>query len=188
MTVKSHRYGAITRQLQEGDPEIALPEIHAGDTQISPPERLECLGNYLFYTKQRQAAVDRFEEAMTNYPGYQCARYHYLVGVQEEMAHHFEAAFHRYNAAIEIEPSFPDAYIELAGLLVKVEDYEGAAKTYERALELDPKDIRIYYNLMEVYRILAPKSRDFLGRFKSAEKDYTRLAAELGPLPDDHQW
>lgn len=188
MISKSATYATITRLFEQGSVDEALREIEAKGDALSPAEKLECEGNYFFYTRKHQEAIYKFEEAMTKYPGYHCARYHYLIGVQEEIAKNLESAFHRYNAAVEIEPSFVDAHIELGGLLKKVEDYEGAGRAYERALEFDPKDLRIYFNLMEVYRALATKSGDFARRFRQAQDDYERFAKELGPLPENHQW
>jgi tetratricopeptide (TPR) repeat protein len=188
MKNKSDAYRAITKLLEKGCAELALKKIEEGRNSLRPPEHLECLGNYFFYTRHQQNAVNRFEEAMTQYPDYHCARYHYLLGVKAEVGKDLEEAFRRYNAAIEVEPTFVDSYIELAGLFVKANDYEAAAKTYERALEFDPKDLRIYFNLVEVYRALMAHNKAFQQRFERAKEIYELMATQLGPLPKCHHW
>jgi tetratricopeptide (TPR) repeat protein len=128
--------------------------------------RLECWGTLHFYKGEFQKAIHVYESAISLDPAYVIARYQYLVGVQLERAKDFVNAFKRYQAAIEAEPSFVDAYVELGGLLVKVGDLAGALQCYRDAVRLDPSDIANHHNLKAV-----------LGRLVEAEPD--RYKADL---------
>lgn len=77
--------------------------------------RLECEGNLRFYMRNLQGAIDKYEAAIRVNPEYLIARYQYLVGTQDEKRNDLVSAFKRYQAAIEIEPTFVDSYVELGG-------------------------------------------------------------------------
>ncbi|NKF21312.1 tetratricopeptide repeat protein [Solimonas marina] len=151
--------------------------------------RLECQGNLHFYRRDLQTATHRYETAIGLAPDYQIARYHYLVGTQDEKRQQFVDAFKRYQAAIEAEPTFIDAYVELGGLLVKVGDLEGARTCYQDAARLAPNDIANLHNLKAVLRKLASVEpakweKDLL----RVEEAYDR-AVKLGQaLPPQNQW
>src|SRR5438552_850465 len=100
--------------------------------------RLEGLGNVAFYERDLQDAVNHYEAAIALQPDRVIARYQYLVGTQAERSGDLVNAFKRYQAAIEAEPEFLDAYIELGGLLTKIKDFEGAAQCYRDAARIAP--------------------------------------------------
>jgi tetratricopeptide (TPR) repeat protein len=89
---------------------------------------------------------------------YDSARNHYVIALQKEREGDLVEAFKRYQSAIEIEPTFVDAYVELGGLLVKVEDLDSALTCYTDALKLDPKDPKNFSNKVEVLRSLSSAS------------------------------
>lgn len=122
--------------------------------------KLESLGNRYFYGGNLQDAVRCYEEAITLSPDHPVSRYQYLVGTQEEKSKNLVDAFKRYQMAIEIDPKFIDPYIELGGLLVKVEDFSGAVQCYRDAFKLDSADEKNAYNLKSVLEKLVRDGAD----------------------------
>ncbi|OWQ43757.1 hypothetical protein CDL60_28520 [Roseateles noduli] len=137
---------------------------------------LECIGTLHFYKRELQQAVQNYESAISEQSEYGIARYQYLVGTQEERQGDLVAAFKRYQAAIEMEPTFVDSYVELGGLLVKVGDFEGAAHCYRDAVRLDPGDMSAHENLRLVLSKLTEDSPDqFSNELRSVEVECQRL-------------
>ena len=189
MISKSERYAQITQLFQRGDFEGGESLLRSGADDLSESERLECLGNQHFFRRDMQAAVNQFEALIERFPDYYPARYHYILATQAERVGEVEEAFGRYRTAIEAEPTFVDAYIDLGGMLAKIEDFAGAARCFERAVEFDPTDLRIYANLRIVYRKLAALDpATYAPRRDQLERDYPKLAAELSPIPKRHKW
>lgn len=126
---------------------------------------------------------------MTADAEYDIGRYHYLLGVQAERAGDFVSAFKRYQACIEIDPDFPDAYCELGGLLMKVKDYVGASRCFEDAIRAEPSHLGNYQNLVAAYEALATSdSGQYSPRLNEAKHMYERARRELPPLPEGHSW
>jgi tetratricopeptide (TPR) repeat protein len=140
----------ITSLLASGARAEAESLVGSIQATMSDPEYKECLGNLHYYDKEFQKAIPFYEAAMESSQEYDCARYHYLLGVQAEQAGQLSNAFQRYQAAIGIEPTFVDSYIELGGLLYKIADFEGAFQCYTDAIKLDPADLSIRHNLIQV--------------------------------------
>ena len=158
--------------------------------QLPEALRLECLGNLYFYKRDLQTAVDHYEAAIVLAPERVISRYQYLVGTQEERKGDFVAAFKRYQAAVDAEPTFLDAYVELGGLLAKIKDYEGAAKCYRDAASIAPHDASVIYNLRAVLSQLAVKDPDrYNKQLKDVEVAYEKLAQAYGAEPiQGHSW
>ncbi len=77
-----------------------------------------------------------------------------------------------YSKAIELKPSFAEAYINRGGAKYRKEDLDGALADYSRAIELKPDDAEAYYGRGSVkYR---------KGDLDGALADYSR-AIELKP-------
>lgn len=185
MINKGDDYARITGLLANGELSQGAEAIENARSILPLPVLLECLGNLHFYKRELQQAVTKYEEAMNADARYDVARYHYLIGVQKEREGNFVEAFKRYQAAIEIEPAFVDAYVELGGLLVKAEDYEGALTCYTDALKLDPTDVRNFANRAEVLRALSnadPTRYD--QECSNAVKEYEDAKSRL-PAPNE---
>ena len=140
-----------------------------GESILPEHVKLECLGNRHFYLRNFQSAVECYEASINIQPDYPIARYQYLVGIQEERSGDLVAAFKRYQAAIEMESSFVDPYVELSGLLTKVGDFQGAAQCYRDAIRLDPSDVANCLNLKTVLTKLC----------ESAPEQYAEELAEI---------
>jgi tetratricopeptide (TPR) repeat protein len=186
---KSENYFQITKLLAAGDRDAAELILNRNREQLSYSEYQECLGNRHFYAKQFQEAIPYYETALSSSSEYDCARYHYLLGIQAERSGNLTESFKRYQAAIEIEPSFVDAYIELGGLLAKVEDFEGSLQCYADALRLDTLDLAIHLNLVQVLKKLAQRDADnYSEKLQHAQAEYDR-AKQLSDAPaKDRVW
>ena len=153
--VKNDEYANITGLLSTGRIQEGAEAIERAKSTLPLPVLLECMGNLHFYKRELQQALNKYEEAMRADANYDAARYHYLIAVQKEREGDLVEAFKRYQSAIEIEPTFVDAYVELGGLLVKVEDFEGALTCYTDALKLDPTDLKNFSNRVQVLQSLS---------------------------------
>jgi tetratricopeptide (TPR) repeat protein len=184
---KSAAYSQITALLAGGQFERGRAALEGARSVLSAAEYNECLGNAHFYSRDYQQSIPYYEAAMEDV-GHDCARYHYLIGVQAERKGSLADAFRRYQAAIEIEPSFPDSYVELGGLLCKVDDYEGALQCFQDALALAPNDTAIHHNLIQVLRVLAQRDPvAYESRYAAAMQGATGATSRDLPT-NDHVW
>jgi len=133
------------------------------EQQLPASMRSEGLGNLAFYQRDLQAAVDHYEAAIRLRPDRVIARYQYLVGTQMERSGDLVSAFKRYQAAIDTDPNFLDAYIELGGLLAKVGDFAGSAQCYRDACRIAPDDAYSLFNLKTVLSQLVNQDQERYG-------------------------
>jgi tetratricopeptide (TPR) repeat protein len=70
-----------------------------------------------------------------------------------------------------------DAFVELGGSLVKIEDLEGALTCYTYALKLDPKDLENFANKAEVLLSLSNANP---GRYAEQYRASGSLSADQG--------
>lgn len=186
---KSDVYMKITALLTSGAKQEAETLINTCRGTLSDSEYKECLGNLHFYSKEYQEAIPLYEAAMESSPEYDCARYHYLLGTQAEQAGRLSDAFKRYQAAIGIEPNFVDSYVELGGLLCKVEDFEGALQCYTDAIVIDPTDLAIRHNLVQVLSQLIQKDpATYSQPLKEAQAAYDTAKESLGQPDSSRVW
>jgi tetratricopeptide (TPR) repeat protein len=180
---------AITRCFRSGNAEAAvrLFEMHRG--KLSEAARLEYLGNLHFYQRHLQEAIDNYEAAIALEPDHFISRYQYLIGTQAEKNGDLTLAFQRYQNAIEIEPEFVDAYVELGGLLAKVGDLEGAAQAYRDALRLVPHELANANNLRAILMKLSSADPDkYQNELISTDALYQKLLSEGKALPQGQEW
>jgi tetratricopeptide (TPR) repeat protein len=151
--------------------------------------RLECIGNLHFYRRELQQAILAYEAGIAVSPEHMMSRYQYLVGTRAEKDRNFVGAFKRYQAAIEIDREFVDAYVELGGLLVKVGDWRGAVHCYRDAARLAPADVGNLHNLRAVLAKLAETEPNvFDAELASADAAYSQARKEGKRPPQQHQW
>lgn len=186
---KSDLYAKITALFSSGAMNDAKALINSNQAALSYSEYNECLGNMHFYAKEHQKAVAFYETAMMSSAEYDCARYHYLLGVKAECAGNLTDAFERYQAAIGIEPGFVDAYVELGGLLCKVRDFGGALQCYTDAIQINPSDLALYHNLSQVLSMLAQKNpAKYSQPFEDARMAYENAKKSLSKPKNDNVW
>ncbi|CAJ0817759.1 tetratricopeptide repeat protein [Ralstonia flaminis] len=179
---------SVTQLFSQGDFEAGVTLLQKTES-IPRFVELECIGNMHFYKRELQKAIESYELAISIQPGYEIARYQYLVGTQDERQGDFISAFKRYQSAIDIEPTFVDAYFELGGLLVKVGDFEGAAQCYRDAVKLAPSDLAGYYNLSAVLGKLAHTDPEkYSAELLAVDAAYEKLKESGAPLPSAGKW
>jgi tetratricopeptide (TPR) repeat protein len=187
--VKTPKYYEITDLARRREFDAARAELASSEVVVTESEREELLGNIAFYEKDQQKAVTLYEAVMLRDTTYDCARYHYIVGVKEELKGNLVEASDRYNTAIAVEPTFVDSYIELGGLFARLQDYALAAQVYEDALKIDPNEIRLYFNLCEIYTALWEMDGAYAEKRKAAKRQYKEAKKRLGPLPGkEYKW
>ena len=150
ITKKIEFKDALLKYLSEGKVQEGIDFFKANSNEITELVRLECLGNISFYQRNISEAVKFYEAATTLSPEHVIPRFLYLAGVKNEREGNVVDAFKFYQAAIGEEPTFVDAYVELGGLLMKIEDFEGALKCYEDAILLDSQELSNHENLKAV--------------------------------------
>ena len=114
-----------------------------------------------------------------SFPFYgQTAEDFYQLGVKKNQLQDYEGAIQDYTKAIELNSSYPVAYIYISRGNSKSElkDYYGAIEDYTKAIDINPKEAKAYYN-----RGLAKRSAKLLRDKKGACLDWSR-AGELGDM------
>ncbi|MBI3267201.1 MAG: tetratricopeptide repeat protein [Chlamydiae bacterium] len=83
---------------------------------------------------------------------YKNPRIHTNLGVLYEKKGILDQAEKHYRVAIEIDPQFTEACINLTNLYITQKDYPGALQTLQKALEENPNDPHLDYLLATVLR------------------------------------
>jgi len=161
----------------------ALDLINKNKNSINEIVFFELMGNYHFYRKEYQPAMDYYEKVVMQDNTYRCARYYYLAGLHFEMKmNDLEEAEMNYRKAIETESNFIDAHIELGGLLGKKKEFEESLKCYKNALEIDPTDLRIYASIVNILRALQfQRPAKYTKEYENAVKEYQLAKKLYGP-------
>jgi tetratricopeptide (TPR) repeat protein len=180
---------AITSRLSIGQVDEGIRLFEENSHLLPELVRLECLGNLHFYQREFAEAVNCYKAANELSPDYPIARAHYLSGVQQERLGNFVAAFNQYQAAIEVDPTFVDSYTELGGLLVKAEDFEGAAQCYRDAVRLQPMDVSSHHNLVFVIERLSQSDPNRYGaELETTKAEYAKIAMTGQTISADRKW
>lgn len=116
---------------------------------------LEARGDALYYAGEMQAAIDLYETVIKKNPEKILPRYQLLAGLQDEGNKRLTDAFDRYQAAIEAEPEFVDAYLRMGELLLKVEDLDGALHCFKDAARLTPGESEVQQKVLLTVRRMA---------------------------------
>jgi tetratricopeptide (TPR) repeat protein len=178
----------VTSLFAKGEFDEGLRRLRSAG-HIPKVVELECVGNMHFYKRELQLAIEKYEAAIAIDAEYMISRYQYLVGTQDEKRGDFVAAFRRYQAAIDIEPSFVDAYVELGGLLGKSGDLKGAAQCYRDAIKLLPNELFLYHNLKSVLEKLKHKAPDeYSTELAAVEVAYAKMERNGALLPRNSKW
>lgn len=101
----------------------------------------------------------------------------YLGLLYEKRGLNSQAEKH-YRIAIELDPKFSEAIINLGNLYFKEKDYPSAIQTFQMAAELNPEDAKTHYLLATVYKE-SKQYREALDRYaKVLEHDPQNLLAQ----------
>lgn len=74
----------------------------------------------------------------------------YNKGVELFEAKNYNGAIQAFNEAIKIEPSFTDAYYNLASIYTATKQYEKAITAYSTLLKIKPDDYDVIYELAQI--------------------------------------
>ena len=111
----------------------------------------------------QQDIAQRFESYIKGRPGDALAHYFYgkilLDRIRGEAGINFAHAQQELDKAIALNPSLPQARLELGKLLRMRGDLPGAKSQLEAAAKLDPKSSDAYYQLMAVYKKLGEQQK-----------------------------
>ncbi len=89
----------------------------------------------------------------------------YVKGIQQSLAKQYEQAIDSYTKAIEIDPSFVEAYLKRCEIRYKLGDNQGVLQDCSDIIKVDPTVARAYY--------YQGRARYRLGYTQSAIKAYT---------------
>ncbi|MBE9168353.1 DnaJ domain-containing protein [Pleurocapsales cyanobacterium LEGE 06147] len=89
----------------------------------------------------------------------------YLKGIQQSQAKQYQQAIDSFTKAIEIEPSFIDAYLKRCEIRYKIGDTQGVLQDCYEVIKIDPTVAKAYY--------YQGRARYRLGYTQSAIKAYT---------------
>jgi tetratricopeptide (TPR) repeat protein len=186
---KSDSAKAIISRQRRGQHELALQEFESIRSSLTACEVNEILGNAAFYKRHFQEAISLYERAISKEPGYMIAPYQYLVGFNHVRSGELVDAFKRLQLAIEIDPEFVESYVELGFLLMRVQDFAGAAVCYEDALLIEPNELANYHNVVEAYKRLASADADkYMAKSLRAQKQYDEAKKRLPAANAASMW
>lgn len=117
------------------------------NSDLSDANILVCKGNAEFYKKNHSNAFDFYGQAIEIDSNLRISRDFYLWASKFLAEGDLVQAFQNYQEAIDIEPDFVDAYIDLGALMIEIGEFASAKKCYTDALALDPNDIGIKKSL-----------------------------------------
>ena len=92
--------------------------------------------------------------------------YRFLLAGLYKNGRYFEEAFEEYKAALKLDPSMEQAYVNIGNIFFTTGQYSEAVANYGKALEIDPDSILAHFNLH------LTQSESF--RFKEAEASLAR--------------
>lgn len=130
-----------------GQQEAAIEKLEAV-LEIDPAfvmARLS-LASVLAKEGQLEAAEANFREILALAPGAvpERAEAHFRLALLDPQRPRGEVIEHL-RAAVELDPDFYEAHHALGGELARREDYEGAADSFARAIELEPTDLSAHF-------------------------------------------
>ena len=158
-----------------GDPrELEKARRLIRDAQVlapSLPMAVRREGSLLVAKGDSEGAIERFQQALELDPG-NAKDYYIYLGRAHEMLNRLEEAEASYRKAIELDPDYIRAYINLGCTFLDQGRFYEAEASFRKALELDPDYARAYNNLAD--------SLLHQGRLAEAETSIRR-AIELDP-------
>ena len=139
--------------VQLGKEEAALVQYSA--ILAFAPDHLETLvrlGNFHLRRGNRSASLDLCRRAIERHPDApEIYKAHYLAGYIHLEERRLELAEKAFLAAVEIEPSYAQAWNNLAYLQVLKKDFGAAAQAYTRATTADPEFAEAHFNLGNIH-------------------------------------
>jgi tetratricopeptide (TPR) repeat protein len=167
----------LYRQTQE--PAVAVKSISMiAEKNPNHPALLSLLAQTLSDAGQKEAALQAAQLALQPNPNQddlearEKAKLHHLIGIKAVEAGHLDNAIHHLDAAIELDPSFVEPYLELGFAYNKQRQYLKAQKIFLQATVIAPDDSRPF-----LHSGLALKE----GKDYQAAETMLKRAAQLAP-------
>lgn len=139
---------------------------------VNPPLSLEMRGDIYMARKRFREAIDMYRECTPS------AIVENKMGIAFQQLLQTPLAKRDYEAAIKIDPKYPQAINNLGTIYYSEHNYRKAIKYYKRALKLDPQSASIWVNVGSAYF----SKRDF----KRASESYDE-AMRLDPDVFEHR-
>ncbi len=136
------------------------------------PEEVECLlklGEIDIHLRNYPQAIERINNALRI--NEQLPFAYYMKGRIYKETGDTTLAASSYQTAIEVDPDYYDAYIEI-GLLYTAAKSDLAIEYFKTAIEIRPKSVEALYNLAYYYQVTGVKNND---RFQRAFDLYDRI-------------
>ena len=160
--------------------EAAQYFLRASDLDPSNPEPYLFLGRLL---STESVVLPRWVDAMKRFAVQhpKNAAAHYLYGfvlVKQGHSAIVNEAENQLNRAIELDPQFGDAYLQLGILTSNRKDYRGAVVALQKAVEYTPFPDEAHYRLAELYRRMGDtqKARQETALYKQISEQKSRQA------------
>ncbi|MFZ5914063.1 MAG: tetratricopeptide repeat protein [Pseudomonadota bacterium] len=143
------RYESAAIMLEKDQPQEAL-SIYEHLLRNNPGDRLALLGRATALQKlgRNLQAVSAFEDVLTAFPGDEWALVNLLGLISAGQP---QTALQQMARLARLHPSNPLIPAQTGMLLMDQGDYEMAARSLERALSLDPGNVKYVFNLAVVY-------------------------------------
>jgi len=109
------------------------------------PDVLNMLGLVAAVKQEHNIAVTYFYEALKN--AIKPLPVYFNLAVSLTFLKKYDEAIEAYKHVLKLAPTTKEAYNNLGGIYEKIEDVETAKKCYQKALEIDSKDIHATVNL-----------------------------------------
>lgn len=105
---------------------------------------------------------------------YRLGYLYFTLALKNKDAHSFRECLERYKTAIEIDPEYADAYVGLGNAYLQTNNLEGGIYCLEKALEIQPDQGPVVYNLGMAHFNNGDKEKalPYFTRFK---KEYSNL-------------
>jgi tetratricopeptide (TPR) repeat protein len=99
-------------------------------------------------TEQLEEAINVFRKSLLQYP--KDAECHFYLADVLYRTGRIQAAFERYHMAVELDPKYLEAWVQLGCLYAMDQHYEEAEQSLHRCLEIDPEFPDAHYHLAEI--------------------------------------
>jgi protein O-GlcNAc transferase len=116
------------------------------------------LAKVFYAIGDRKGLASVIQKSLALEPDNYFACYLYGVWLSEETERTPEAKSYL-QKSLSLNPKFVDAYIRLADLEMRANQYEAASELYRQAIEVDRRNARLYYLLAAAYRKLGNRDQ-----------------------------
>jgi tetratricopeptide (TPR) repeat protein len=174
--------GAV-RFARGSEEQAAQDFLQACDMNPSDPAPYLFLGR-LQATESSEPAgwTDRMKRFVSLHPNNPMSHYLYAVALtkQERNQQYPELAESELKTAIQLDPRFGDAYLQLGILRFEREDFPGAVASLQKAIEITPVPDEAHYRLAQVYRRMGEtfKAGQEIEQFKKISEQKNKQAEQ----------